>query len=944
MTDYKNTLNLPKTDFPMKANLPAREPGILAYWQEINLYQCLRELGRDRRKFILHDGPPYANGRIHIGHAINKTLKDIITKSKTLSNFDAPYVPGWDCHGLPIELNVEKNIVKASQVTVKDFIKACRDYAASQIELQKADFIRLGVVGDWENPYLTMDPMYEANIIRSLAKIVANGHLQQGHKPVQWCIACGSALAEAEVEYKDKESYAIDVLFRVADGSELVKKLDIKLVDPEVAIPIWTTTPWTLPANQAVALNPGHRYVLIEVLNSISPMLVVAEELLEQVAARCGITEYQTYAIFSGEDLEGLRLRHPFLMREVPVVLSDHVTLDAGTGAVHIAPAHGQEDYIVGQRNRLMIDNPVDANGNYIAGTPFFAGEQVFKANAHILEVIKEHQNLLHEAKIIHSYAHCWRHKTPLIYRATPQWFISMEKNGLREESLDAIKKTQWIPDWGQVRITDMVQKRPDWCISRQRIWNTPIPLFVHKKSRELHPDTLALMEKVAQLVEKKGIEIWHELTSADLLGAEANDYDKVTDTLDVWFDAGTSHECVLNARPELRAPADLYLEGSDQHRGWFQTSLLTSVAMYDRAPFFAVLTHGFTVDTEGRKMSKSLGNVIAPEEVINKLGADVLRLWIANTDYRGEMTVSKENFERASEAYRRIRNTARFFLSNLADFDYERDKVEISEMLQLDQWAVDAALILQEEIIASYNSYQFHQVAQKLHNFCTIEMGSFYLDILKDRLYTTKADSHARRSAQTAIYHLLQAMVRWMAPILSFTAEEIWQYIPKQPVKSVFLTTWYTDLADISVTVREQWRQVMAIRELVNQELERLRNQGVIGSALAANVQLYCNSELQNLLQRFGQELRFILITSEASVHSLNDYHEDDNAPEAEEGEVIATSGLEMKIVVTPSEYPKCERCWHRRPDVGAVSTYPDICERCVTNISGPGEERVFA
>lgn len=943
MSDYKNTLNLPKTDFPMKANLPAREPGIVAYWQEIKLYEQLRQVGKDRRKFILHDGPPYANGAIHLGHAINKTLKDIIVKSKTLSNFDAPYVPGWDCHGLPIELNVEKNIVKSSETTVKEFIKACREYAASQIEIQKAAFIRLGVIGDWENPYLTMDPHYEANIIRSLAKIIANGHLVQGHKPVHWCIACGSALAEAEVEYKDKESFAVDVLFRVAESTQILERLNLSLASPEFALPIWTTTPWTLPANQAVALNPSHNYVIIEVLNRISPLLIVAEELLSSFAARCDITEYQIRANFLGKELEGILLHHPFLMREVPIVLSDHVTLDAGTGAVHIAPAHGQEDYIVGSHYKLTIDNPVDAKGYFVPGTPFFAGENVFKANPHIIDVIKDQQNLLHEAKISHSYAHCWRHKTPLIYRATPQWFISMEKNGLREESLNAIKQTAWIPEWGQVRITDMVQKRPDWCISRQRIWNTPIALFVHKHTGELHPDTLALMEQVAQRVEQQGIEAWYELDPVELLADQAKDYEKVTDTLDVWFDAGTSHECVLNQRPELRSPADLYLEGSDQHRGWFQTSLLTSVAMYDRAPFLSVLTHGFTVDAEGRKMSKSIGNTITPDTVIDKLGADVLRLWIANTDYRGEMTVASEIFERASEAYRRIRNTARFFLSNLDDFNPATDQISFDDMLQLDQWAIDTSFMLQEEIIAAYSTYQFHSVAQKLHNFCTVEMGSFYLDILKDRLYTTKANSHARRSAQTAIYHLLQAMVRWMAPIVSFTAEEIWQYIPNQSVKSVFLSTWYLELGSISNEMREKWRQVMAIREQVNLELERLRNLGTIGSALAADVSLYCDADLQVLLKSFGDELRFILITSDARVYPIEDYEAELGTVE-EEGDVISPVGLEMRIVVKPSSEPKCQRCWHRQADVGKYSAFPEICKRCVVNVEGQGEIRQFA
>lgn len=940
MTDYKNTLNLPKTDFPMKANLPTREPEILAYWQEIDLYQELRRLGEKRTKFILHDGPPYANGRIHIGHAINKTLKDIIVKSKTLSNYDAPFVPGWDCHGLPIELNVEKNIVKSSEVSTEAFIKACRAYANSQVELQKADFIRLGVLGDWDHPYLTMQPQYEANTIRSLAKIIANGHLQQGHKPVHWCVECGSALAEAEVEYKDKESIAIDVLFHVVEKQDGLERLRGKLPITQFAVPIWTTTPWTLPANQAVALNPTHRYVFIQLLDRTAPTLLVAKELVENFINRLGIKEYQTLASCLGSDLEGIRLHHPFLMREVPLVLSDHVTLDAGTGAVHIAPAHGQEDYIVGQRYKLPIDNPVDARGAFLTGTPLVAGEHVFKVNPHIIEILKNRQNLLHETKIQHSYAHCWRHKTPLIYRATPQWFISMEKNGLREQALFAIEKTKWVPDWGQMRIADMIQKRPDWCISRQRIWNTPIPLLIHKKTQELHPKTLDLMEKVAIMVEKEGMEVWHKLTVTDLLTEDTEDYEKLTDTLDVWFDAGTSHESVLNHHPNLRSPADLYLEGSDQHRGWFQTSLLSSIAMNGQAPFFTVLTHGFTVDSEGRKMSKSLGNVIAPEKVINKLGADVLRLWIATTDYRGEMSVSEEILERSSEAYRRIRNTARFFLSNLNDFNPEQDKLLPSDMLELDQWAVDAAAQIQEEIITAYSNYQFHQVSQRIHYFCTVEMGSFYLDIIKDRLYTTQVDSRARRSAQTALYHLVQAMVRWIAPILSFTAEEIWQHMPGKNLPSVFLTTWYSDLANISASTRERWQRVMLIREQVNQELERHRNEGVIGSALAAEVELYCEEDLQKLLSSFGEELRFILITSKAAVKPLeeSDYVlEDEEAP-------VALSQSAMKIIIKPSHAAKCQRCWQRRDDVGSNPEHPEICQRCIENVVGEGERRVFA
>lgn len=941
MTDYKNTLNLPNTDFPMKANLPKSEPKILAYWDKIGLYQKLREQGesQERKLFILHDGPPYANGNIHIGHAINKTLKDIMVKSRTLGNFDAPFVPGWDCHGLPIELNVEKNIVKSGDVSTIEFIQACRKYAMSQVELQKADFIRLGVLGDWQNPYLTMDPEYEADTIRALAKMIENGHLQRGYKPVHWCVECGSALAEAEVEYKEKQSDAVDVLFRLVKPED-IQKLRIGSAKTEIAIPIWTTTPWTLPANEAVAVNPMHSYVLIDILNQAIPLLIVAEELLDAVVKRVGIGEYQVYGRFLGSTFEGMRVRHPFLMREVPVVLSDHVTLEAGTGAVHTAPAHGQDDYIIGERYKLPVENPVDAKGIFQPGTPIFAGEHVFKVNPHIIEVLEQGLNLLHGEKIVHSYAHCWRHKTPLIYRATPQWFISMEKNGLREQALAAIDKVRWFPKWGKVRIKEMVENRPDWCISRQRIWNTPIALLVHKHTGELHPKTLDIMEDVAQLVAENGIEVWYQLTVEDLISEDIDQYEKVTDTLDVWFDAGASHYCVLLKRPGLQAPADLYLEGSDQHRGWFQTSLLSSVAMFGRAPYIDVLTHGFAVDSQGRKMSKSLGNVIAPEKVINRLGADVLRLWVAATDFRGEMSVSDEILERASESYRRIRNTARFFLSNLDDFDPKLNMVSPSDRLELDQWAVDAAAAVQEEVVAAYGKYGFHQVAHRIHQFCTVEMGSFYLDIIKDRLYTTQANSLARRSAQSAIYHILQAMVRWIAPITSFTAEEIWQHIPNREVESVFLTTWYTQLTHIASSVRDNWRLIIEVREQVNQVLEKLRNEGVIGSSLAATVDLYVTPELYNLLTSLGDELKFILITSEVNVHPY------------EEGKAIAKtseitfgpSKINLKIQAQPAPYKKCQRCWHRTKDVGSNPEQLDICNRCFTNIKGKGEKRLIA
>ena len=669
--DYKKTLNLPNTEFPMKGNLAQREPERLKKWNEVNLYQKIRETFAGRPQFILHDGPPYANGEIHIGHAVNKVLKDFIVKSKTLSGFDAPYVPGWDCHGLPIELMVEKKIGKAGvKVSPAVFRKACREYAAKQVDIQKEAFIRLGILGDWHNPYLTMDFAFEANIVRSLGKINQKGHITAGAKPVHWCTDCGSALAEAEVEYEDKHSPAIDVRFQVVDEAAFMASCHHA---PEyegrgpLSVVIWTTTPWTLPANQGVALNPELEYVVVQ---CEAERLVVAEALLKDALLRYGIEHYHVIGYCKGEAWEHQLLQHPFYDRQVPIILGDHVTTDAGTGAVHTAPGHGQDDYVVGQKYGLPVDNPVGADGVFLANTELFAGEHVFTANAHVLEVLESKNKLLHHQAILHSYPHCWRHHTPIIFRATPQWFISMNQNQLRERALNEVQHVEWIPDWGKARIEGMIDGRPDWCISRQRTWGVPITFFVHKETSELHPRTVELIEQIALRIEQQGIDAWFELDAAELLGDEAKDYDKATDTLDVWFDSGVTHEAVLNRREQLRFPADLYLEGSDQHRGWFQSSLLASIAMNEIAPYKSVLTHGFTVDKNGEKMSKSKGNVIPPQSVMKNLGADVLRLWIASTDYRAEMRVSDEILERTSDGYRRLRNTARFLLSNLADFD----------------------------------------------------------------------------------------------------------------------------------------------------------------------------------------------------------------------------------------------------------------------------------
>ncbi|NOY62958.1 MAG: isoleucine--tRNA ligase [Gammaproteobacteria bacterium] len=945
MADYKHTLNLPKTAFPMKANLANREPQMLKRWQEADIYSQIRASRKGSKPYILHDGPPYANGDIHIGHAVNKILKDIIVKAKSLSGYDAPYIPGWDCHGLPIELMVEKKIGKAGhKVDAKTFRRACRDYAKKQVARQRAGFERLGVLGDWDNPYLTMDFRFEADIIRSLGRIVEAKHLHKGFKPVHWCPQCGSALAEAEVEHEEKTSPSIDVAFTAVDETTLLKcfPTPMKQSEGRVAVVIWTTTPWTLPANQAVALNPELQYVLVQCqLDGVAWRLLLAEALVDDIMQRWDCSDYTVLGQCNGAAFEGILLQHPFYPRQVPIILGDHVTLDAGTGAVHTAPGHGQDDFVVGMRYNLPVDNPVDATGKFLPDTELFAGEYVFKANDPIIDLLRNNGALLHTQPIRHSYPHCWRHKTPIIFRATPQWFISMTQNGLRDSALEAIKQVQWKPGWGEARIESMVNNRPDWCISRQRTWGVPIALFVDKASGEPHPDTANLIERVAQLVEQQGIDAWFDLDPKQLLGDDADNYDKVTDTLDVWFDSGVTHACVLEQRESLRFPADLYLEGSDQHRGWFQSSLLTSVAMHGHAPYRAVLTHGFAVDGQGRKMSKSVGNVIAPEKVANTLGADIIRLWVASTDYSAEMSVSDEILKRTADTYRRLRNTARFLLANINGFNPESDLVAADDMVALDRWAVSRALQLQAEIIAAYESFEFHLIYQKVHNFCTVEMGSFYLDIIKDRQYTTQPDSIARRSAQSAMYHIVEALARWLAPILSFSAEEIWGHLPGERGASVFLARWYTPCNDFLTETQtlglSYWKQVTAVRDAVSKELEALRAAGEIGSPLDAEINLYCDPQNHALLTQLDDELRFVLITSYAQIHPLAD-------KPAKLSTTTLASGGEIAIQASASVHPKCARCWHHRAEVGQDETHPALCGRCLQNVAGSGETRRFA
>ena len=937
----------------MRGNLANREPNFIKRWEKDennkDLYQKIRELcvSEKRPVFLLHDGPPYANGDIHIGHAVNKVLKDVIVKSKTLSGFDAPYIPGWDCHGLPIELMVEKKKGKAGvKLSHSEFRKACREYATRQVDGQREDFKRLGVIGDWDNPYLTMDYKFEADIVRALGKIIENGHLHKGSKPVHWCIDCGSSLADAEVEYEDKTSPAIDVRFEVLDIESLKARcqhLDHSHLTDPVSVVIWTTTPWTLPANQAVCLNPKLEYSVVKcdgVGDHVAECLLLASDLVEDCMKRFEVTDFSIVATVAGEELAGLKLQHPFYDREVPVILGDHVTLEAGTGCVHTAPGHGQDDYIVGSRYKIKVDNPVGPDGVFIKGTPIFEGQHVFKANDSVLETLKAKNALVHNESLRHSYPHCWRHKTPIIFRATPQWFISMDQNGLRDKAMAEIKNTKWIPGWGESRITAMLENAPDWCISRQRTWGPPIALFVHKQKEIIHPNTVDLIEQVAQKIEQQGIDAWHDLDAKELLGDEADDYYKVTDILDVWFDSGVSHYAVLHEREGISEypAADLYLEGSDQHRGWFQSSLKTSVAMYDGAPYKSVLTHGFTVDANGRKMSKSERNSVAPKKIVNSIGADILRLWVASTDYRQEMTVSDEVFKRTADAYRRIRNTTRYLLSNLFDFDPAKHAIKPQDMLVLDQWALAQTHKLQQQIKQAYENYEFHLIYQLVHNFCSIDMGSFYLDITKDRQYTMQADSLGRRSVQTAVYHICEAMVRWFAPILSFTAEDVWENIPGERAESVLLTTWY-DIPEIGDdAMLQSWKQISEVRDAVNKELESLRTAGGIGANLEAGVTVYCGREIHDKLAALQDELRFVFITSKANIELVKE------SPPKEAKHFTLGSNDEIWVDVAPLDHDKCERCWHLSPEVGQHDQHPTLCGRCVENVDGEGEVRRFA
>ena len=915
--NYKDTLNLPKTAFPMKANLREREPKMLAEWAKSNIYGKICQKFAPAKKFIIHDGPPYANGDIHIGHAMNKIRKDMMCKVARLNGYASAYVPGWDCHGLPIEINVEKKVGKpGNKISAAEFRAACREYAAKQVDRQRESFKRLGVLGDWDNPYLTMNYAYEANTVRVLGKLLEQGYIKRGQKPVYWCPACASSLAEAEVEYQNKTSHAIDVAFNICATDELAKRLGLDSI-AAACLPIWTTTPWTLPANQAVALHPDLDYVLVHPQDS-SVDFIVAKDLLPQVFERYKLQQDKIIAEFKGAALEGLLLQHPFLDRKVPIVLGEHVTVDAGTGAVHTAPMHGEDDYKVGLKYNLPLDAILDSRSCFLESVPSVGGMHVFKANDPIVELLAEKGVLLCGDKIEHSYPHCWRHKTPILYRATAQWFVSIDHNDLRAQATAQIKQTKWSPSWGEKRITQMVATRPDWCISRQRTWGAPIAFIVHRQSGELHPDMPELITKIAEIIEQSGVQAWYDLELADLI-ADAEQYEKITDTLDVWFDSGVSHYSVLAQREDLQVPADIYFEGSDQHRGWFQSSLLTSVAINGTAPFKLVETHGYVVDAKGHKMSKSRGNVIAPQEVINKFGADVLRLWVASSNTRDDMTVSDEILQRMSDAYRRIRNTARYLLANLGDFDPQADLVATDELLEIDKWLIMQTQQLQTTAIAAYNNQDFPAVYHLLHNFCSNELGGFYLDILKDRQYTCQARANARLSGQTAMYYLLQSFVRLLAPILSFTADEIWQFVPGIKEESVFLAAW-SDIPPVHSELA--WDTLLELRDKVNLQLEAARSQGKIGGALDAEVVLRADDEWMQILQPLADELRFLLLTSQVRL-------EKNSAP--------------LEITINPVSCAKCVRCWQRREDIGADAQHPELCSRCVANVAGNGEERKY-
>ena len=920
--DYKNTLNLPKTDLPMKAGLPNKEPEILSFWDSINLYNLIREENAKKDKFILHDGPPYANGDIHLGHSVNKILKDIVIKTKTLQGFDAPYVPGWDCHGLPIELNVEKKFGRDSD-TVKDkskFISACREYALSQIENQKKDFMRLGVLGDWENSYKSLDSSFEADTVRSLGRIVTNGHLQKGEKPVHFCYDCKSALAEAEVEYEDKVSKSIDVGFKVKEDSLTKLSAAFSKEIDSCSFVIWTTTPWTIPANAAVSIGPELKYTLC---SSKFGNLILASDLIDQCSERWD-EDLEKISEAKGSDIKDVVLEHPYLKRDSILVHGDHVTTETGTGCVHTAPAHGVDDHNICKKFNIETIHALDGNGFFNAEYEGLAGLPAIKADNIVIDILSDSGALINAEDFHHSYPYCWRHKTPLIFASTPQWFISMDKSGLLEGSIQAVKDVEWEPSWGYERIKSMLEGRPDWCISRQRSWGVPIPLIINKKTGEIHPKQNLLFNEIADRIDEQGLEAWDKANLEDLID-DHDEYIKATDTLDVWFDSGSTHFCVLDKLYGKDLIADLYLEGSDQHRGWFQSSLLTGIAINGKAPYKAVLTHGFVVDENGRKQSKSLGNVVSPQKVCNNLGADILRLWVASTDFRSEMVATDEIMKQVADQYRRIRNTFRFMMGNLNDFNDDSKNINQNDLVEIDKWIISAAIKLDEEVKNLNDSYAYHHVVQKIHNFCVHELGGIYLDIIKDRMYVTKSDSHARNSAQFALFEVADILIRLISPILVFTAEEIWQShdLFKKQSKSVFLCP-KKSLNKIESSISDDdWKVIFAVKDSVNQNIEKARADSVMKGSLDAKIRISCSSEIYGALKKIDNELKFVFIASEV--------------------ELIEDSNTKLSIDIANYDQKKCIRCWNKCESVGSHENDPEICSRCHTNVYGDGEVRKF-
>ena len=932
MSNYKDTLNLPITEFPMKGNLPAREPLIQKKWEDENLYKELLDSNKKSQKFILHDGPPYANGDIHIGHAVNKILKDIIIRSKILSGFYTPFVPGWDCHGLPIELEVEKKLKKKSDISDKEFRDLCRKYAIEQVERQKKDFKRLGVIGDWDKPYLTLNKDFEASTIKSLEQIYNNGHLKKGFKPVNWCVKIQSALAEAEVEYKEKESTAIDVKFKVTSKKDLENIFSINDINEESFVVIWTTTPWTLPSNKSVAIKKDLDYVFVTEGNE---NYIVAENLLEKFKERVEL-DLKKLSQCSGEKLIDLEAQHPFLNNKIKIIDSDHVTDDSGTGCVHIAPAHGVEDFELGKKYNLEVINPIQSNGVFSGFPEELNGIHIYKLDEYIINILVREKRLLSEKKFKHSYPHCWRTKTPLIYRATPQWFVSMHKNNLIEKTLKKLPDVNWIPSWGEARIQGMLTDRPDWCISRQRKWGVPITMLINKRTGEPHSNSSIIFSRVVKLVEEHGIEKWFDINIDELID-NPEDYEKVTDTLDVWFDSGSSHAAVLEKKHELEFPADLYLEGSDQHRGWFQSSLLTSVAINDSVPYKSAMTHGFTVDAKGNKMSKSKGNVIAPQKIIDRFGSDILRLWVASTDCSSEMNVSEEILNRTSDKYRKIRNTIRFLLSNISDYNPEKFSQD-SITVELDKWIIKKAMATQKEVIKHYEQYNFHLLTQVIHSFCVNELGSFYLDVIKDRQYTCKKESKERVSAQQTMFFLTKILLTWVAPICPHTAEEAWMHLPKNKDKSIFFNNWFDlDINSLNACniTDTNWNDILEVKKAVSKSLEEKRSQNIIGSSLDADITISCSRDLYNILNALGEELKFIFITSNAFLKNIDENHSENT---------ISINNHKLSIEIINSDNKKCERCWHKCKTVGLDKKHKNICFRCISNVFGEGEIRINA